>query len=157
MSPIAYIPRTREMYAEYPAYRWVVNQDVPWTPLAKPLDRCKLAFVGSGGVYLQGQRPFHTKDDTSVREIRKEVDVKELRVSHFGYRTEDAREDPNCVFPIQWLRELESDGLIGQLADPAYSCMGGVYSARRVSEELVPVLVSRLQQETVDACFLVPA
>ena len=157
MSPIAYIPRTREMYAEYPPYRWVVNQDAPWTPLAKPLGRCKLALVGSGGVYQEAQKPFHTMDDTSLREIPKNVDAKELRVSHFGYRTEDAREDPNCVFPIQQLREMESDGVIGQLAGHAYSCMGGIYSARRVRDELVPALVTRLQQDRVDVCLLVPA
>lgn len=157
MSPIAYIPRTREMYSDYRPYRWVVNEDVPWTPLTKPLNRCKVALISSGGLYQRDQPPFHTKDDTSYREISRDVDVKELRVAHFGYRTEDARKDPNCVFPTERLREMESDGVIGELADPTYSCMGGIYSTRRVREELVPDLVARLQQNEVDVCYLVPA
>ena len=38
--PVAYIPRTRELYKSYGAYRWVVNESAPpWTPLSKPLRR----------------------------------------------------------------------------------------------------------------------
>ena len=40
--PVAYIPRTRELYNAYTPYRWVVNEEPPpWTPLKKPLAQCK--------------------------------------------------------------------------------------------------------------------
>ena len=157
MSPIAYIPRTREMYPDYPPYRWVVNEDVPWTPLAKPLSQCKVALISSGGVYHVDQPPFHLRDDTSYREISKSVAVEELRVAHFGYRTEDVVEDPNCVFPIERMRELEAEGVIGELADPVYSFMGGIYSARKVWQDLAPRLVERLKGDNLDVLYLVPA
>ena len=99
MAPIDYIPRTRELYADYPPYRWVVNEDVPWTPLAKPLDRCRVALVSTGGVHHKDQPPFHTRDDTSHREIPRDVPVEELRVAHFGYRTEDATSRPQLRLP----------------------------------------------------------
>ena len=35
--PIAYIARTRKRYSRFAPYKWVVNTDAPWTPLAKPL------------------------------------------------------------------------------------------------------------------------
>lgn len=41
--PLAYIQRTREQYANYPPYQWVINREAPWTPLAKPLKQCRLA------------------------------------------------------------------------------------------------------------------
>ena len=104
-----------------------------------------------------GQRAFHTKDDTSYREISRNVAVEELRVSHFGYRTEDARKDPNCVFPIEPMRDMEAEGIIGKLADPAYTIMGGIYSARSVRENLVPRLIERFEQRDVDVLYLVPA
>ena len=157
MALIDYIPRTREMYPGYLPYRWVVNEDVPWTPLKKPLKHCKVALIGSGGVYHKDQPPFHTRDDVSYREISKDVAVEELLVSHFGYRTEDAKADPNCVFPIERLRELEAEGVFGELADPAYSFMGGVYSARKVTEDLAPALIGEVQENGVDVLFLVPA
>ena len=157
MSPIEYIPRTREMYADYAPYRWVVNEDTPWTPLAKPLNRCKIALLGSGGVHHVAQPPFHSKDDTSYREIPRSVAVEELRVSHFGYRTEDAAKDPNCVFPIERMRELERDGGIGELADPTYSFTGGIYSASKVRNIVAPEFIERFKERGVDVLFLVPA
>lgn len=157
MSPIDYIPRTREMYADYPPYRWVVNQDVPWTALTKPLSECRVALINSGGVYHKDQLAFHTRDDTSFREIPRDVAVEDLRIAHFGYRTEDARKDPNCVFPVERMRELENEGVIGEFTDPAYSFMGGIYSARRVREELAPRLVERMKRDQVDVFYLVPA
>ena len=116
-----------------------------------------MALVSSGGVHQKDQLPFHTRDDTSYREISGDVAVGDLRVSHFGYLTEDAQQDPNCVFPVERMRELERDGVIGELADPAYSCMGGIYSVRRVRQELIPPLVQRLRAQAVDAALLVPA
>ena len=157
MSPIDYIPRTRELYADYPAYRWVVNDDIPWTPLEKPLSQCRVALLSSGGIHHKDQEPFHTKDDTSLREIPKDAPVGDLRISHFGYRTEDAKKDPNCVFPIERMRELEAEGVIGEFSDPAYTLTGGIYSSRRVKEELAPQIAERIIRDKVDAVYLVPA
>ena len=157
MSPIDYIPRTREMYASYLPYRWVVNEDAPWTPLTSPVAESKVALLSTGGVHMEDQTPFHYKDDTSCYEISKDVDYSRLRVSHFGYLTDDAGADPNCVFPLERLRELEADGTIGELADPAYSLMGGIYSARRVRNEVVPMVVEQMLQRKVQLLVLVPA
>ena len=157
MSPVAYIPRTRELYPDHPPYRWVVSQDTPWTPLKAPLSRCRVALITSGGVHLKDQQPFHSRDDTSYREIPRDVDFEDLRISHFGYLTQDAVADPNCVFPLERLRELEAEKIIGEVADPAYSMMGGIYSTRRVREELTPPIVELLVQREVDVLFLVPA
>ena len=55
------------------------------------------------------------------------------------------------------MRELESEGAIGELAGPAYSFMGGIYSARKVRDELAPKIVSELERAHVDAFYLVPA
>jgi D-proline reductase (dithiol) PrdB len=60
------------------------------------------------------------------------------------------------VFPIERMRELEAEGVIGELADPAYTCMGGIYSARRVRNELVPAVVDSVVRAGVDLFFLVP-
>ncbi len=157
MAPIDYIPRTREMYASYLPYRWVANEDAPWTPLGSPVAESKVALLSTGGIHLKDQAPFHYKDDTSCYEIPKDVDYARLRVSHFGYLTHDAGIDPNCVFPLERLREMEADGAIGELADPAYSLMGGIYSARRVRNEVVPMVVEQMLQHKVEVLFLVPA
>src|SRR5579863_3324389 len=155
--PVAYIPRTRELYSAHEPYRWAVNSEPPpWTPLRKPLAQCKVALMSSGGVLYRDQPRFH-REDASYRLIPKSATEDELGIWHFGYRTADAEADPNCVFPLARLRELEAAGVIGELADPAYSFMGGVYSARKIREELAPRIADELAKAHVDAFYLVPA
>jgi D-proline reductase (dithiol) PrdB len=157
--PIDYIPRTRELYDPLPAYRWTDNRAlaVPWTPLRKPLSECRVALGASGGIYVAGQEPFHFRDDTSMRVIPSSTRTEDLRIAHFGYPTRDAELDPNCVFPLDRLRELEADGTIGELSPRAFTWMGGVYSQRRVTEELIPELVSKVKEDDVDLFYIVPA
>ena len=155
--PVDYIPRTRELYSTYSPYRWVENHDPPpWTPLKKPLAESKLALIGSGGILYRDQPRFH-REDASYRRIPRDAVQADLGVWHFGYRTTDAEADHNCVFPLAPLRELAAAGVIGEFADPAYSFMGGVYSARKVREELAPQIADELKRAHVDAFFLVPA
>ena len=155
--PVAYIPRTRELYKAFTPYRWVVNRDTPpWTPLGKPLAQCKVALMSSGGILYRDQPRFHREDPT-YRLIPKNAAPEELDVWHFGYRTEDAATDHNCVLPLAAMRRLQAEGVIGELADPAYSFMGGIYSARIVREELAPRIISELKDAHADAFYLVPA
>lgn len=156
-SYIRYIPRTRDLYSSHTPYRWVENDDAPWTPLSKPLNQSRVALASSSGVYLNTQRPFHTKDDTSIREIPKTASTSDFGVNHFGYRMDGAERDPNCVFPLKQLRKLEDEGFIGELAETAYTFMGGIYSARRVREELAPQLVEKALANDIDLFYLVPA
>ena len=157
--PVAYIARIAEKYAAlgYPAYRWVVSETPPpWQPLPKPLSECRLGLIASGGIYVTGQVAFHYKDDTSYRVIPMDIHTAALRATHFAYDLTDARRDVNVVFPIDPLRQLVKEGVIGALAEHAFTFMGGIYSARRVQEELAPQLTERLREEQVDAVLLVP-
>ena len=156
-SYVRYIPRTRDLYSSHSPYRWVENTDAPWTPLTKPLSKSRVALASSSGIYLKEQKPFHTKDDTSIREIPKSSSTIDFGVNHFGYRMDGAERDPNCVFPLEQMRKLESEGFIGELADTAYTFMGGIYSTRRVREELAPQLVERALANDIDLFYLVPA
>ncbi len=159
MGPVEYIARIRDNYARlgYKPYNWVVNAEAPpWAPLKKPLSQCRLGLAASGGVYLKGQVAFHDKDDTSVRDIPTDVDTKALRATHFAYDLTDARNDPNVVFPIDTLRRLVREGVLGGLAARFHTFMGGIYSARRVAEQLAPALLERFREDAVDAVLLVP-
>jgi len=155
--PVDYIPRTRELYSEFIPYRWIYNEGVPpWTPLKKPISQCKVALMSSGGLMYRDQPRFH-REDASYRKIPKNARRDELSIWHFGYITTDAERDPNCVFPLERMRELEAEGIIGELSDPAFSFMGGVYSSRKVRDELAPQIADELKRAHVDAFYLVPA
>ena len=157
--PIDYLQRTQEQYSSlgYPPYRWVKSDTPPpWAPVRKPLAQSRLGLVASGGIYLSGQVAFHFKDDISYREIDTSAPDDELRVAHFAYDTHDARSDPNVVFPVGTLRGLVAEGRLGELAERAYTFMGGIYSSRKVRDTLAPALADRLVQDEVDLALLVP-
>jgi hypothetical protein len=54
------------------------------------------------------------------------------------------------------LRRLVREGFVGGLAGRFQSFMGGIYSTRRVAEELAPKLISRFLEEKTDIVLLVP-
>jgi len=157
--PVDYIERTREQYSAlgYPTYKWVHSDtDPPWATVRKPISESRLGLVASGGIYVEGQLAFHFKDDTSFRIVDTDTPADKLRATHFAYDLTDARGDPNVVFPLDPLRDLVKDGVLGELSPRAYTFMGGIYSSRKVRELLAPEIANRLAQDQVDLVLLVP-
>lgn len=156
---VDYIQRTRDQYDAlgYAPYRWVENIGAPpWAAMTKPLSECRVALIGSGGIYTPGQVGYHFKDDDSFRVIDSQTKEADLRIVHFAYDMADARRDPNVVFPLGPLRDLAERGVIGGLASNSYAFMGGIYSSRRVKDRLAPALADRVVSDEVDLVLLVP-
>ena len=157
--PVEYIKRIANLYVKlgFSPYTWVRNEDPPpWQPLKNPLKKGRVAVSAAGEIYTSGQLAFHYKDDDSYRAIPKDVNIKDLRITHFAYDMADARHDPNCVFPIEPLQRMEREGFIGELAPFQYTFMGGIYSSRKVRENLAPAIIDQLLKDKVDALLLVP-
>lgn len=159
-SPVQYMHGATERYKSlgYEPYRWFQAPDAPpWQPLAKPLAKARIGLLSTAGAYALGQVAYHYKDDTSIRAIPISTADRDLRFAHVTENfLEDPRCDPGCVLPLQILRRFVSEGMIGQLPDTVFSCMGGVYSQRRVREELAPALLAAFKAQQVDAVLLVP-
>jgi hypothetical protein len=159
LPPADYIAETRRLYDSlgYEPYRWAERPEPPpWTPIDRPLTECRVAVIASGGIYRAGQIAFHHRDDTSIRIIERDTPTAELRATHFAYDLTDARADPNCVFPIDTLRDLAAEREIGELADELYTFMGGIYSTRKVDEIVAPQLVDLIGSQHPDIVLLVP-
>jgi D-proline reductase (dithiol) PrdB len=157
--PVDYIEQTRAQYdlLGYPPYGWVESEDAPpWASLEKPLSECRVGLIASGGIYRAGQVAFHHKDDVSFRIIDATTPRDELRITHFAYDQKDARRDPNAVFPLDTLHALVEEGTIAGISSNAYTFMGGIYSSRRVRDQLAPALADRVIGDEVDVVLLVP-
>src|SRR5205814_9251869 len=92
---------------------------VPFTPFDRELAKSTIAIVTAGGVHLKDQEPFNIADelgDLTYRAILPDVDSSQLMVTHHHYDHSDADEDINVVFPIDALRDLHSEGSIGDIA-----------------------------------------
>ena len=159
-APTEYIRQTRESYEKlgYEPYQWFHADSPPaFVAPKKPLSESRLGMISTAGTYVHGQVAYYYKDDTSIRAIANDTPVSELRFSHImeNYLVE-ARQDPCTVFPVEALQALRQEGVIGDLADNYFSCMGGIYSIRRVKEELIPNLAAAVEDEQLDLLLLVP-
>jgi len=156
---IDYVARTRELYSDMPPYRWcdLRADPVPWTPFEIALSSAKIMLISTSGVHCDDQTPFGLSDDTTIRTVPTDWPTDRLRANHFGYPVAYAREDPNCVFPIDRLRELVEAEVVDGLTPTAITCMGGIYSYRRVIAELLPRVLAVVAAEQPDLAFLVPA
>ena len=105
---------------------------------------------------MRGQVAYHYKDDTSIRVLPGNAAKEDLRFSHIteNYLV-DAKRDPNCILPLSQLHTLREEGVIGALAESVFSCMGGVYSQRRVRDEVAPAVLDGLRAQQVDCALLV--
>jgi D-proline reductase (dithiol) PrdB len=133
----------------------LADADIPWTPLRKPLSDCTVVLVTTAGVHLRRDPPFHLNGDSTFRVIPKDAQPGDLAISHQAYDRTDALKDINLVFPIERLRELEAEHVIGRLAQDHYG-LGLMGSA----EALMPAIqevARRISQAGVDLALLVPA
>ena len=156
---VDHIQQTRDSYAQlgYDSYRWAHEPEPSaFVRATKPLSESKVALIASGGVYVRGQVAFHHKDDTTFRQVPTTVETSDLRTSHFAYDMTNARIDPNVVFPIDALRAMSEAGTIGSLTSHALTFMGGIYSQRRLNEELIPALAAEVAAMEPDIVLLVP-
>jgi D-proline reductase (dithiol) PrdB len=156
MAPVAYIEQIRRLYSNEPPYQWTVNLTSPWTPMVKPVRECRIVLISSGGIYHKSQEPFHpVKNDLTFREIPKDAPLTDLHISHYSKNARDVK-DLNTIFPLDRFRELEAQGLIGELASVAFTFMGRIFTRTRLQKEMAPHLIGRLKALQVDAAFLVP-
>ena len=115
-------------------------------------------ILTTGGIYHESQPAFNpVKNDFTIRTIPKDVNVRELRISHDSYYKKDAEKDINCVFPIERFNELEKEGFIGSVAPYHLSMMGRILSRSMLQSKMIPEMIEHLEQNQVDLFFLVPA
>jgi D-proline reductase (dithiol) PrdB len=129
--------------------------EIPWTPLRKSVSESTVVLLSTGGVHLRSDHPFNINGDSSFRVIPKNVRTSDLAITHQAYDRTDALRDINLVFPIERLRELEAEHIIGQLAEEHYG-FGLMGSAKRLLPSDKEV-ARRISKAGVDLALLVPA
>lgn len=162
MPRIDYVENLDNMYQSqgFPPYKWSRFDSSPWTPMGKTLNEVRLALVSSAGISRDDQDAFDpwAVNDLSFREIPVDTPRERLRLHHNYFDHRDALKDINCVFPVDRLRELAEEGVIGGLAPIALTLgMGRLYRRTALQEETVPQMVERLNAQEADAVLLVPA
>jgi glycine reductase len=124
----------------------------------KDLSKARIALVTSGGIVPKGN-PDHIESSSASKygkyEISKVSDLTsaEYETAHGGYDPVYANEEPDRVLPLDVLRDLEKEGVIGSIHPYFYTTVGNgtaVKSAKAFSEEIA----GKLLNDGVDAVIL---
>lgn len=138
-------------------YPFVRNRRAPFTPARRALPMLNLALISSAGAYIDGTPAFVDESDVTFKEIPIDVEGEDLRYSARGYDPAAVQQDMNAEVPIERLLEFENNGIIGQLNSVFWSFSGFIPDAARITDELVPSLLERINRYEVQAALLVPA
>ncbi len=145
-----------ETYTDYPMP--VIDHVAPAPPL-KDLSKAKIALITSGGVVPQGN-PDHIESSSATKWGKYSIagmdhaDKKDFMTIHGGYDRAFITEDPDLCIPVDALRKLEKEGVIGKLADYFITTTGtgtATNSSKRFAEEYIPLL----KEDGVDAVLMV--
>ena len=128
---------------------------IPWTPLSRPISEATVALVTTSGVHLSQDTPFHLHSDATFRVIPRETRAADLTITHQAYDRTDALRDINLVFPLERLRELEAEGVIGRVADEHFGF--GLSGSAKALITPGREVGRRLARAHVDLALLVPA
>lgn len=143
-------------------YSFVRVTGTPWAPLLKPLAECRLGLVTTAGVHLEGQPLFNMADpegDPTYRAFPVDTARELLTITHDYYDHAAADRDLNVILPLDRIRELVGEGIVGGLAGTCYSLMGHI-AGRHVAtlaSRTAPEVAGRLMADGAEAVLLAPA
>lgn len=132
-----------------------------FTPMGKPLSQCRVSFITTTGVHLRGQEPFDTAaalGDSSYRAVPSDADPSRLCISHTHYPLERAQADINVILPMDRLRELADEGVIGSVGSCHY-CYGFDLHVKELVDPNVGTaheVARALVEDGVDVVMLTP-
>ncbi len=144
-----------EFVTEYPMPDF---DNVPPNPPVKDMTKAKIAVVTSGGIVPKGN-PDHIESSSASRygkyDIEGVINLTDdtYETAHGGYDPVYANEDADRVLPVDVLRDLEKEGIIGNLHRYYYSTTGNgtsVANAKKFAAEFAKELVD----DGVDAVIL---
>ncbi len=137
------------------------DKKIPWSSPGskKPLSACTVALVTTAGLHHTDQHPFYMHNpegDSSFRDIVPGREI--ITITHDYYDHSAADWDINVVFPIDRLRELQEEGLVGGVARTHYSFMGHITGSqlRYLIGNSAPEVAIKLKEAGVDIVVLTP-
>ena len=153
-APVQYMARTRRYYEaqgfERP-YVWAHFDDVPFVPLAAPLEQSRLAVVTTSALYdREATDPRYVASGSMVEAPAR------LYANDLAWDKQATHmEDRGSYFPIEPLRTMVDAGRLGALTE-RFHCAPTEYSQRRTLEADAPNILKRCAEDGADIALLVP-
>ena len=131
---------------------------VPMPPSVKDLTKAKIMLITDGGLVPKGN-PDKIQGSVATRwgsySIAGCDDLKgeDYEISHGGYDPQFVRQDPDRLVPLDVMRQLEKEGVIGELYEEFLSTSGlanPLSNTRRMGREMA----AKAKQLGIDAIIL---
>jgi betaine reductase len=131
---------------------------VPMPPAIKDLSKAKLMLITDGGLVPKGN-PDKIEASAATRwgaykiEGCDDLIGEDYEISHGGYDPQFVRQDPDRLVPLDVLRELEKEGVIGELYEEFLSTSGlanPLSNTRRIGREMA----EKAKRAGIDAVIL---
>ena len=119
------------------------------------LTKRRVAIVTTAGLHQRGDRAFES-GAADYRVIPGDTPASDLIMSHLSVNFDRTgfQEDINVVFPLDRLRELAAEGVVGSVAEIHYSFMGA--TQMHALEAKARELAGLLKKDRVDTVLLSP-
>jgi D-proline reductase (dithiol) PrdB len=159
-----FLPRSFRAGYELTSYQ---AETPVWAALEKPVSEARISLLTSAGLYLRDSQPSFDVErerkeplwgDPSYRVIPRGVEQSQIEAAHLHINTRDILADFNVALPIRAFETLESEGVVGAVAEEHYGFMGFQERGCREWQEIYgPEVAARLRAAEVDALVLAPA
>jgi D-proline reductase (dithiol) PrdB len=115
----------------------------------------RVAIVSSAALVRRGDKPF-AFGSAECRFLPASLPADEILTSHVSINFDRSgfQRDLNVVYPIDRLRELAAEGVIGGVAETHYTVMGSTDPVGMT--EAADQIAGQLRQERIDAVLLSP-
>ena len=139
----------------YEQLRCPTFESPPWVE-GPPLSERRVTIVSTAGIHSRVDRPFKLDPGDYYRVIPCDIKANDLVMSNASTNFDHTgfQQDCNVIFPLDRLRELAAEGLIGSVADFHYSFMGA-HDPMNMEQE-ARRLAGLLKRDKVDAVLLLP-
>lgn len=127
----------------------------PWVE-GKPISQRRVALITTAGIHKRQDRPFQIGQPDYYRVIPGDTRDNDIVMSHgaASFDRTGYQRDWNVVFPLDRLRELAEDGVIGSVADFHYSF--GTPLTMPENESAANELSKLFKKDKVDAVLVFP-
>ena len=152
--PVQYMKRTRNYYRALGYendYQWAHHDDVPFTPLAKPVRDMTVALVMTAGPPDGSNRDARNRRQVWLGEV---ADVPKRLTTDLAWDKESTHTDDRETFlPIDAMNRLIEAGVVGGLARRFHGAATD-YSQAKTLEHDAPEILRRLREDGADAAIL---
>jgi len=166
MEYIRYIDKTHEYYRSLgydKTYDYAHNEDIPFTPLSKPLCESRVALVTTASFVLLDEtgEPLEEAKMTGTNALEvftvpsdwPASRIRSTSEDHDRYQTEMA--DIEAFFPTTHLQEYLEAGVFGSLSANFYRALPN-YSHRKSTDVDGPEILRQCLADNVDVALLTP-